>query len=66
MGEVSRARDTNLRDVAIKILPRPVARNPERRARFECEVAPNRRDLPAPASLHAENCALQSPMAGTV
>ena len=39
MGEVYRARDTRLgRDVAIKILPRTVTGEPERRARFEREA----------------------------
>ncbi len=39
MGEVWRARDTRLnRDVALKILPPELARNPERRARFKREA----------------------------
>jgi len=39
MGEVYRARDTRLdRQVAIKILPRQVAADPERSARFEREA----------------------------
>ncbi len=39
MGEVYRARDTRLgRDVAIKILPRPLSQDPERLARFEREA----------------------------
>jgi serine/threonine protein kinase/Tol biopolymer transport system component len=39
MGEVYRARDTRLdRDVAIKVLPAPVAQHPERLARFEREA----------------------------
>ena len=39
MGEVYRARDTNLdRDVAIKVLPDVFARDPERVARFEREA----------------------------
>jgi len=39
MGEVYRARDTNLkREVAIKVLPASVADDPERRARFEREA----------------------------
>ena len=39
MGEVYRARDTNLdRDVAIKILPDAFAHDPERLARFEREA----------------------------
>jgi eukaryotic-like serine/threonine-protein kinase len=39
MGEVYRARDTRLgRDVAIKVLPAAVAREPERLRRFETEA----------------------------
>jgi eukaryotic-like serine/threonine-protein kinase len=39
MGEVYRARDTRLdREVAIKILPQSVARDPERLARFDREA----------------------------
>ena len=39
MGEVYRARDTKLgRDVAIKILPRAFAADPDRLARFEREA----------------------------
>src|SRR5579862_3266989 len=39
MGEVYRARDTKLdRDVAIKVLPQVLARDPERLARFEREA----------------------------
>src|SRR5437588_158810 len=39
MGEVYRARDTTLkRDVALKILPVAVLRNPERMARFQREA----------------------------
>lgn len=39
MGEVYRARDTWLgRDVAVKVLPLDIARDPERRARFEREA----------------------------
>jgi serine/threonine protein kinase len=39
MGEVYRAKDTNLgRDVANKILPETCANDPERRARFEREA----------------------------
>src|SRR5229473_7774927 len=39
MGEVYRARDTKLdREVAIKVLPAAVARDPERLARFEREA----------------------------
>src|SRR5712672_1999481 len=39
MGEVYRATDTKLgRDVAIKVLPAAVARDPERMARFEREA----------------------------
>ena len=45
MGEVYRARDTNLkRDVAAKVLPAEFARNPERMARFQ-------REAEAPAAL---------------
>src|SRR5712691_3142340 len=39
MGEVYRARDTNLkRDVALKVLPEVFARDPERMARFQREA----------------------------
>src|SRR5712671_6104865 len=39
MGEVYRAHDTHLeRDVAIKVLPRPLANDPERLARFDREA----------------------------
>jgi Tol biopolymer transport system component/tRNA A-37 threonylcarbamoyl transferase component Bud32 len=39
MGEVYRARDTKLgRDVAIKVLPTEMSRNPERLARFDREA----------------------------
>jgi tetratricopeptide (TPR) repeat protein/tRNA A-37 threonylcarbamoyl transferase component Bud32 len=39
MGEVYRARDTKLdRDVALKVLPQAMARDPERRKRFEREA----------------------------
>jgi hypothetical protein len=39
MGEVYRARDTRLgRDVAVKVLPRGVAGDPERQQRFEAEA----------------------------
>jgi serine/threonine protein kinase len=39
MGEVYRARDSRLRrDVALKILPEPLASDPERQARFEREA----------------------------
>src|ERR1700686_259676 len=39
MGEVYRARDTRLkREVALKVLPEEVSRNPERRQRFEQEA----------------------------
>ena len=42
MGEVYRARDTNLgREIAIKVLPDAVAQDPERLTRFERE-APRR------------------------
>src|SRR5258708_34103269 len=39
MGEVYRAKDTKLdREVAIKVLPESLARDPERLARFEREA----------------------------
>src|SRR5512140_3000604 len=39
MGEVVRARDTRLdRDVAIKVLPEAMARDPQSLARFEAEA----------------------------
>ena len=39
MGEVHRARDTKIdREVAIKVLPAALARDPERLARFEREA----------------------------
>jgi eukaryotic-like serine/threonine-protein kinase len=39
MGEVYKARDTRLdRNVALKILPDRVSRDPERRARFDREA----------------------------
>jgi eukaryotic-like serine/threonine-protein kinase len=39
MGEVYRGRDTKLdREVAVKVLPFSVARDPERLARFEREA----------------------------
>ncbi len=39
MGEVYRARDTKLsRDVALKVLPEALAKNPERMARFQREA----------------------------
>src|SRR5262245_31926232 len=39
MGEVYRARDTRLgRDVAVKVLPAPVAGNADRQSRFEREA----------------------------
>src|SRR5271169_2292814 len=39
MGEVYRARDTKLnRDVALKVLPKTLARDPERMARFKREA----------------------------
>src|SRR6266852_8360667 len=39
MGEVYRARDTNLdRDVAVKVLPAALAQHPDRLARFEREA----------------------------
>ena len=40
MGEVFRARDTRLnRDVAVKVLPKDFAANPDRLRRFEQEAA---------------------------
>jgi eukaryotic-like serine/threonine-protein kinase len=40
MGEVYKARDTKLnREVAIKVLPQALARDPERLARFEREAS---------------------------
>jgi len=51
MGEVYRAFDTKLRrDVALKVLPRPFARDPERLARF-------RREAQLLASLNHKNVA---------
>ncbi|UCF38246.1 MAG: serine/threonine protein kinase, partial [Acidobacteriota bacterium] len=39
MGEVFRARDTKLdREVALKLLPQEVSRDPERIARFQLEA----------------------------
>ena len=39
MGEVWQARDTKLdRDVALKVLPEAFTSDPDRLARFECEV----------------------------
>ena len=49
MGEDYKARDTRLdRTVAIKILPRDLATDPDLRARFECEA----RDRGARSSAH--------------
>jgi hypothetical protein len=60
MGEVYRARDTRLkREVAIKILPQDVARDPLRRQRFEGEArsvaALNHRNVVAIHDVGAEN-----------
>jgi len=54
MGEVYRARDTRLdRTVAIKVLPSHLARDPERRARFEREArAVSALDHPHICTLH--------------
>jgi len=55
MGEVYRARDTRLeRDVAIKVLPEELAKDPERLARFEREARLLASvDHPNIASIHA-------------
>lgn len=46
MGEVCRAKDTKLgREVAIKVLPEDVARDPERMARFDSSWSRERRWL---------------------
>ncbi len=54
MGEVYRAEDTRLhREVAIKILPRPLTRNPDHVARFEREArALARLNHPNIAAIH--------------
>ena len=54
MGEVYRAKDTKLeRDVAIKVLPKDFAANPERMARFEREAkALARLNHPNVAAIH--------------
>src|SRR5262245_3188889 len=59
MGEVYRARDTKLRrDVAIKVLPQQLAREPERLARFQREArtlaAVNHANI---AQIHGTDCA---------
>ena len=48
MGEVYRARDTQLeRDVAIKVLPRTLAGDPERLARFDYNINYHNYDVTA-------------------